>query len=134
MIQGIEEIFREKFFLFFYYSKNLSDDMGSDSSIDDGLPKHLEAVAAAKVIRTFFNNYIITRVVLLLKAQLNQARKKTAPIKLSKDTKRKDEMDKENFDKVASYILKFKCSTLPFRIKPLAYNFPNFVLLSFPIL
>lgn len=27
----------------------LSDDGGSDSSIDDGLPKHLEVIAAAKV-------------------------------------------------------------------------------------
>jgi hypothetical protein len=26
-----------------------SDDGGSDSSIDDGLPKHLEVIAAAKV-------------------------------------------------------------------------------------
>ncbi len=31
------------FFLF------ISDDGGSDSSADDGLPKHLEVIAAAKV-------------------------------------------------------------------------------------
>jgi len=29
--------------------KNFSDDVGSDSSADDGLPKHLEIIAAAKV-------------------------------------------------------------------------------------
>ncbi len=28
---------------------NFSDDVGSDSSADDGLPKHLEAIAAEKV-------------------------------------------------------------------------------------
>ncbi|CAF4395147.1 unnamed protein product, partial [Rotaria sordida] len=27
-----------------------SDDAGSDSSTDDGLPKHLEAIVAAKVV------------------------------------------------------------------------------------
>ncbi|CAF3355299.1 unnamed protein product [Rotaria sp. Silwood1] len=57
-----------------------SDDVGSDSSMDDGLPKHLEAIAAAK-------------------AQLKKTRKKTVPTKPTRDTKRKDEIDKENLEK-----------------------------------
>jgi len=34
---------------FFFVVVNFSDDVGSDSSADDGLPKHLEAIAAEKV-------------------------------------------------------------------------------------
>jgi len=33
----------------YIFFENYSDDVGSDSSADDGLPKHLEAVAAASV-------------------------------------------------------------------------------------
>ena len=33
----------------FFSLKTFSDDEGSDSSADDGLPKHLEVIAAAKV-------------------------------------------------------------------------------------
>ncbi|CAF3391299.1 unnamed protein product [Rotaria sp. Silwood1] len=58
-----------------------SDDGGSDSSIDDGLPKHLEVIAAAKI-------------------QLKKTRKKKSTTKASKESKRKDEIDKENIDKV----------------------------------
>lgn len=36
-----------------------SDDGGSDSSADDGLPKHLEVIAAAKVDLTFGKVYSI---------------------------------------------------------------------------
>ncbi|CAF0791652.1 unnamed protein product [Rotaria sordida] len=57
-----------------------SDDAGSDSSTDDGLPKHLEAIVAAK-------------------AQLKKTRKKPAPTKPIRETKRKDEIDKENLEK-----------------------------------
>jgi hypothetical protein len=44
MIQG-----RRFFEAFFESMENFSDDVGSDSSADDGLPKHLEVLAAAKV-------------------------------------------------------------------------------------
>ncbi|CAF2389370.1 unnamed protein product [Rotaria sp. Silwood2] len=62
-------------------SDESSDDGGSDSSIDDGLPKHLEVIAAAKV-------------------RLKKTRKKKSTTKISKESKRKDEIDKENIDKV----------------------------------
>ncbi|CAF1390029.1 unnamed protein product [Adineta steineri] len=54
-----------------------SEDDGSDSSVDDGLPKHLEVIAAANI-------------------RLKKTRKKVLP---AKDTKKKDEIDKENSDK-----------------------------------
>ncbi|CAF1121372.1 unnamed protein product [Adineta steineri] len=54
-----------------------SEDDGSDSSVDDGLPKHLEVIAAANI-------------------RLKKTRKKVPP---AKDTKKKDEIDKENSDK-----------------------------------
>ena len=39
--------------------ENFSDDAGSDSSADDGLPKHLEVIAAAKVnIELYLKLYI----------------------------------------------------------------------------
>ncbi|CAF3429627.1 unnamed protein product [Rotaria socialis] len=57
-----------------------SDEVGSDSSADDGLPKHLEAIAAAKV-------------------QLQKkTRKKPVPVKNARDTKKND-LDKENLEK-----------------------------------
>ncbi|CAF0721396.1 unnamed protein product [Didymodactylos carnosus] len=56
-----------------------SDDGGSDSSIDDGLPKHLEAMAVAKL-------------------RMKKTRTKTLTAK-KKDIKQKDETDKENVDK-----------------------------------
>ena len=84
----------------FYSFVNSSDDQGSDSSIDDGLPKHLEVIAAAKVdlfILLFFNNKFF-----FLKLRLKKTRKKVTPAKPTKDTKKKDEIDKENSDKVIS--------------------------------
>ncbi|CAF3587047.1 unnamed protein product [Rotaria sordida] len=62
-----------------------SDDGGSDSSIDDGLPKHLEVIAAAKV-------------------QLKKTRKKKSTTKASKESKRKDENDKENIEKTKTVV------------------------------
>ncbi|CAF5189687.1 unnamed protein product, partial [Rotaria magnacalcarata] len=57
-----------------------SDDGGSDSSIDDGLPKHLEIIAAAKV-------------------RLKKTKKKRSNTKALKDSKRKEEIDKDNAEK-----------------------------------
>ncbi|CAF0733055.1 unnamed protein product [Didymodactylos carnosus] len=76
-----------------------SDDGGSDSSIDDGLPKHLEAIAAAK-------------------SRMKKIRKKTLITK-KKEVKQKDETDKENVDKsktspiVGLVLSKAKRSQLP---------------------
>ena len=61
-----------------------SDDAGSDSSMDDGLPKHLEAIAAAGKIR------------------LKKTIKKKASSNVGRDCHRKDEADKENNEKVGT--------------------------------
>ena len=60
-------------------SLHYSDDAGSDSSMDDGLPKHLEAIAAAGRMR----------------------RKKPTKKKASSNVG-KDEADKENNEKVGT--------------------------------
>ena len=75
-----------------------SDDGGSDSSIDDGLPKHLEVIAAAKVKHRFVFESIN---VFPSQVRLKKPRKKKAPAKGTKDSKNKDENDKENNDKVS---------------------------------
>ncbi|CAF3828529.1 unnamed protein product [Rotaria magnacalcarata] len=82
-----------------------SDEVGSDSSADDGLPKHLEAIAAAK-------------------AQLQKkTRKKPVPVKNARDTKKND-LDKENLEK-------HKTVGLPLS-KIRTSQFPNIALLESP--
>ncbi|UJR10439.1 hypothetical protein I4U23_014643 [Adineta vaga] len=61
-----------------------SDDAGSDSSADDGLPKHLEVIAAAAAAA---------------KVRVKKTRKKKEIAKPSKEPKIKEELDKENIDK-----------------------------------
>ncbi|UJR35501.1 hypothetical protein I4U23_028255 [Adineta vaga] len=80
-----------------------SDDDGSDSSADDGLPKHLEVIAAAKL-------------------QLKKTRKKVTPTKPIKEVKKKDEIDKENS-------LKNKSTGLTVS-KTRTSQFPNIALLE----
>ncbi|CAF0864478.1 unnamed protein product [Adineta ricciae] len=80
-----------------------SDDDGSDSSADDGLPKHLEVIAAAKL-------------------RLKKSGKKVTPTKPIKEIKKKDEIDKESSAKT-------KSTGLPVP-KPRASQFPNIDLLE----
>ncbi|CAF1127974.1 unnamed protein product, partial [Adineta steineri] len=82
----------------FSSDEDSSDDAGSDSSADDGLPKHLEVIAAAKV-------------------RLKKPRKQPEILKVSKELNRKD--DKENIDKNKTVTL-----TLTSPRKP---SFPNIV-------
>ncbi|CAF1340087.1 unnamed protein product [Adineta ricciae] len=77
-----------------------SDDDGSDSSADDGLPKHLEVIAAAKL-------------------RLKKPGKKVTPTKPIKEIKKKDEIDKESS-------VKTKSTGLPVP-KPRAPQFPNII-------
>jgi len=65
---------------------------------------------------------------------MKKTRKKAPVEKTTKETKRKNEIDKENFEKVIRWCYAFNYShnsTFEFRIKALVYPYPELVILNF---
>jgi hypothetical protein len=63
---------------------------------------------------------------------LKKTRKKTVPTKATKDSKRKDEIDKENLEKVISNNLFINLNVIfMIRIKLLIYPYPKIAMLNF---